>query len=657
MPTSPKKSKRFILLFLGFPLALAGGYGAGLLNQKDDASSGKSAAASRKAAGENAVAAGMSKSKDGKKSTNAGTAFDSQRGWIDRINNAPVSEFGDMWKEIMQISDQYQRRAPRELLYMKWVTLDPAGCMEFLAKNDSGQRVQAMTAWLKHDVDGAYAWALAAGDDVKVNESARMVFQELAKLNPQKFLALAASAKEAHLPGESIQAAFRKFAKTDPAAAVEALRGLGPKARSNGSWGLGIEWARTDPGSAFAWAQQLTDPVDKESALRGVLTSWARTDPDAALSHMDLLQKLPDAKGQDPKSAIVRGLAAKDPQRALDFVIAHAANQNERMNLLANEVIPKLAATMKPAEFAALMDKAGSVTGTADSTGSSYSDALFSRGMYYPGSYPGSGYSPPFPDDADPAGTFRQLTGGKLTPAQKYAATAMAQQWAEKDTSAALAAYQSASDPAIKEMLSSALLNQARSKSDLSLLAMVDAGAGAAGQSRYYADDVIHRQAATDPAKVLAWADDLPGNSQLRGRAQQSALSAWASYDTGSAIAYAGQRPAEEQPQLYAAISGAWAASDTYGSSQWIASLPEGMNRDQAASALITQLSSREPESALAWTRSIGDENLQRSSYVNLFSNWARRDPAGALKAFQAENVPPEQRGMIESIIKQNTRR
>lgn len=653
MPTSPKKSKRLILLFLGFPLALAGGYGAGLMNQQDGASSGGSASASRKTAGESAVAAGSAKTKAGKKSANAATAFDSQRGWIDRINNALVSDFGEMWKEIMQISDQYQRRAPRELLYMKWVTLDPAGCMEFLAKNDSGQRVQAMTAWLKHDVDGAYAWALAAGDDVKVNESARMVFQELAKLNPQKFLALAASAKDAHLPGESIQAAFRKFAKTDPAAAVEALRGLGAKARSNGSWGLGIEWARTDPGSAFAWAQQLTDPVDKESALRGVLTSWARTDPDAAISHLDLLQKMPDAKGQDPKAAIVRGLAAKDPQRALDFAIAHAANQNERMNLLASEVIPKLASTMKPAEFAALMDKAGSVKGTADSAGSSYSDALFSRGMYYPG----SGYSPPFPDDADPAGTFRQLTGGKLTPAQKYAATAMAQQWAEKDTSAALAAYQSASDPAVKEMLSSALLNQARSKSDLSLLAMVDAGLGEGAQTRYYADDVFQRQASADPAKVLAWADQLPGNSQLRGRAQQSAVAAWASYDTGSAIAYAGQRPAEEQAQLFATISSTWAASDTYGSSQWIASLPEGLNRDNAATALIGQLASKEPESALVWARSIGDENLQRSNYINLFSNWARRDAAGALKALQAENVPPEQRGMIESVIKQNTRR
>jgi hypothetical protein len=258
-----------------------------------------------------------------------------------------------------------------------------------------------------------------------------------------------------------------------------------------------------------------------------------------------------------------------------------------------------------------------------------------------------------FPDDPDPAGTFHQLTGGKLTPAQKLAAAAMAQQWAQKDTPAALAAYQSASDPATKELLSMALLGQARSQNDLSLLGKVEVGIGGGGETRYYVDDLIRSQASADPAKVLAWAEQLPADSQSKGTALRSAIGAWASYDTGRAIEYVQKLPVEQQPELFRTISNTWAASDSYGNSQWVASLPEGLNRDNAASSLIAQLSAKEPQSALTWARSLGDETLRSTSYDNLFANWARRDPVAALQALQSENLPPEQVGRLEKIIKQ----
>ena len=361
--------------------------------------------------------------------------------------------------------------------------------------------------------------------------------------------------------------------------------------------------------------------MDKESALRGVLTSWARTDPEAAISHLDLLQKLPDAKGQDPVSAIVRGLSEKEPLKAMDFAIAHTANQNERARIIAYEVIPKLAATMKPVDFVALMDRAGSVKGEAESGGSSYSDVLLPKNPRF---NPWDGYAS-FPEDADPAGSFRQLTGGTQTAAQKATAAAMAQQWAQKDTPGALAAWQSATDPAIKEMLSRALLVQAGAKNDLSLLGTVEAGVK--NESNYFAEDLIRRQANTDPAKLLAWAEQLPADSRSRSTALNAAIGTWASYDTGKAIEYAQQRPAEEQAQLFATISRTWANSDSYGNSQWVASLPQGINRDNAASSLIAQLSAKEPQSALTWARSVGDESIRSNSYQTLFNNWARRDP------------------------------
>ncbi|RYD31569.1 MAG: hypothetical protein EOP86_17620, partial [Verrucomicrobiaceae bacterium] len=540
----------------------------------------------------------------------------------------------------MEISDQYQRRAPRELLYQKWVRMDPEACMEFLAKSDGGQQPNAMAAWVRFDADAAYAWALGQGDDGKVSTATRLVFEQLAMTDPRKFLALAASAREEHLPSESIQAAFRKFAKTDPAGAVAALKEMGPKARANGSWGLGVEWARTDPGAAFAWAGNLTDAADKQSALRGVLASWARSDPDAAISHLGLLERNAEAKGQEPMNAIARGLAAKDPMRALDFVTANVTNNNERMSLLGSEVIPKLAATMKPADLAALLDRTKLVNGSEGTSVSHFGDGGimvtqgFSSNLM---NYTNAGAV--FPEQENPGGVFRDLTSGTMTAAAKFTADAMARQWVEKDPTAVVAAFEKTADKDAKSLLSNALVSHAARTRDFDLIGKLSGGLDP--QSMWPLQNAVQNSARSDPARTLAWADQLPAENNISGNARSAAVGAWAAYDTGGALAYAGKRPAEEQPALYGSISNSWANTDLYGTSEWVASLDEGPNRDQAAMGLISQLARKEPESALAWARSIKEPSAQENSYMNLFMNWGMRDSGAALQALQAENLPP----------------
>ncbi len=651
MPAVPSSLLPWIAA-VGIPASIAAGYYAGKAgeNRKETEIDNM-----RIQADSGLPVPGGSKAREAGAKTAAATAaevavFSRQREWLKRIEKAEADELPALFKEIMDISDQYQRRAPREILLQKWVRLDAAGCLEYLEKNESGIRSHALAAWARHDAGAAYAWTQTAGDAGKVNELTRMLLEQLASVDPKKFLALAASAKEEQLPGEAIQTAFRKFAKSDPAGAVEALKSLGDKARNNGSWGLGVEWARTNPGAAFEWAKGITNSVERQSALRGVLGSWARTDPESAIAQLGLLEKVQDAKGQDPKYAIVQGLAAKDPRKALDFISENITNEQERMGLVGGQVISKLAGTMKPAELAALLDKAKIVKETGGPAFIEYEDGRIYRNQGFDLNMTMVSGGSVFQDLADPGASFRELTAGTMSAAGKFTAAAVAGQWVEKNPAGALAAYETTASGPSKDMLNMALLSRAAGENDLGLLAKIEGGLSK--DARGNADDTIRNIARTDPAKALAWADQLPPESKSVSVARTAALGAWASYDTGNALAYADQRPAADQPELYNAISRSWANSDSYGNSEWVASLPEGPNRDQAAAGLIPQLAAREPQSAMAWTRSIQDPAVQEASYTSLFQTWSRRDKAAALQALHAETLPPETKTKIEAAMK-----
>jgi hypothetical protein len=58
--------------------------------------------------------------------------------------------------------------------------------------------------------------------------------------------------------------------------------------------------------------------------------------------------------------------------------------------------------------------------------------------------------------------------------------------------------------------------------------------------------------------------------------------------------------------------------------------MPASQVRDGAVSSFVSVISQDDPEGAVAWASTIGDENRRNNSVQNAFSNWQRTNKAAA---------------------------
>jgi hypothetical protein len=58
-----------------------------------------------------------------------------------------------------------------------------------------------------------------------------------------------------------------------------------------------------------------------------------------------------------------------------------------------------------------------------------------------------------------------------------------------------------------------------------------------------------------------------------------------------------------------------WIRRDPLAASRWAAALPEGGDRDSAVSTLVRSIEKDDPEAAVAWAQTIGDEKTRESYF------------------------------------------
>src|SRR5262249_15588136 len=78
--------------------------------------------------------------------------------------------------------------------------------------------------------------------------------------------------------------------------------------------GLAKAWTARDPRAAWAWAQEVTDPKERDMAMQQVLISLQDRDPEAAREY---IRKQPTCPGAKMVAAnLAQNLASKDPREA-----------------------------------------------------------------------------------------------------------------------------------------------------------------------------------------------------------------------------------------------------------------------------------------------------------------------------------------------------
>ncbi|HWB05668.1 MAG TPA: hypothetical protein VG796_21795 [Verrucomicrobiales bacterium] len=152
-----------------------------------------------------------------------------------------------------------------EILYLKWVALDP------LAAIIPEPSEFAWQAWAHVDADAALAKALELND--KVN--AGLVLQTLAKFDPARAKELLAQHPD--LSSRGTRAALATgLSKTDPRAAAE----LAAQYCFTATPRAVASWAERDPYAALTWAKGLRVPERRIKVLEEIIEQWETSDPE-----------------------------------------------------------------------------------------------------------------------------------------------------------------------------------------------------------------------------------------------------------------------------------------------------------------------------------------------------------------------------------------
>jgi hypothetical protein len=94
-----------------------------------------------------------------------------------------------------------------------------------------------------------------------------------------------------------------------------------------------------------------------------------------------------------------------------------------------------------------------------------------------------------------------------------------------------------------------------------------------------------------------------------------------------------------------APLIAAWAKTDEYAASQWIAALPAGPVKDEAAASLASGLVATSPAEAWSWLMSIPDAGTgtgRQDLVQRTAAAWLKADPAAAKAGIGAAVLPAE---------------
>lgn len=590
--------------------------------------------------------------------TNDGVVSAEMR-WCQQLSEAGIDRVEEFLKAAALDPDPLRQRAMQEVVVEHMTRMDPLGTWAVLEKMKlESLRPLFLGAWARADAAAAVDWVETQGA-----ETQNLMKNLVDGLLPDDLAALATIWPRL-APGSVTDAAaaglFRRLAATDPGTARALLAGMpAGTSRNVGTSAFAEGWAREQTEAAYAWAKDLEDPAERESALRGVLRAWAEKDPQTVAARMDELAKdelrdkngQPLAQGESPVRAVVRAWAAQDPLAAAAWLRQRPSEgRDEFRELFSKEILP-LRADWSVAEISEMMRRPGEkdVSDMADklfqgASSTGYGDRSFSVsgpwGMDSPlGSEHFLGGPPPVRFE-DPGAAYTELTHQPPDATRQHLLQEVARQWAEKDPQAASERLQQTKDPLLSLSLTNALASLAKNTLNLELVQDIAAAhPEAALRSFVGVNDVYEELVRREPERAQALLETDLSDFQ-RSQLVQRLVSDRASYDPEGAVAWAQQQPNDDLRN--SALTNAvrtWAGADAYAASEWLAAQPPGTARDPAVRALVDVLSESSPDEALAWAAAISDAEARDQEAGNVIRRMIWRDPERARELLESAAV------------------
>ena len=205
-------------------------------------------------------------------------------------------------------------------------------------------------SWGANQPDEAIAWLNGLQDqDLRVTLLERAA-NSYYTYEPQKSLPLALIMPEGEKRSERLSQLLGAWAKVDSAAALEWLAANGdqPGVAAAGTAVQGAllaDIARSEPQTAIAEWQTITDPKTKLATLDALATAWGQTDPAAALKWAFDQQATLGQRSSGAYSGLISQWARTEPEAALRWVEDWSASQPENQRHYTSYYLQALAGT------------------------------------------------------------------------------------------------------------------------------------------------------------------------------------------------------------------------------------------------------------------------------------------------------------------------
>ncbi|MEQ1858328.1 MAG: hypothetical protein ABMA13_00170 [Chthoniobacteraceae bacterium] len=517
------------------------------------------------------------------------------------------------------------------ILFARWAELDPAGAVKYSqllprSANAGFLRRTALTTWAEQDLDAALAWARTLEKSDTRNDSLATIAGALAKRDPAAALKLIAenftgrdsanaydtvfsawaendftsayaAAQELTDPGlrvRAMRAALNQKLEADPHMVLEALR---TAKLSELRWDLGnramTRWLERDFAAARDYALALPPGDQRDQGLQQVAKEFARNDPHAAL---DWLRTLPDDGSRDQAIQSLFGTwAGSDSKAALEGARALPEGR------LRENALAQIAQNLVDTDISTALGILKELP-PGNATDNAFQQVAWRWGR------------------TDPKAAATWFIDN-LPENNQWALQQIVSEWARNDPDAALGWASALPDDRSQKgsLLGQALSNLARS-------------------------DPL---AAVDRFKVLTAEQQAGAAGNLAG--------SWANRDPVAAAKWVMELKSDEaRNNAVGSIASIWGQRDPAAATRWLETIPAGNTRDNAIQNFAFSVVQNDPEGATAWALAIGDAGKRDNALMGVVSNWARKNREAATQwVATTDTLTPEFRTRLEPALKQ----
>ncbi len=486
-----------------------------------------------------------------------------------------------------------------------------------------------LSRWLDLDDAAAFDWSRKLPNEEHQHTMLREFFHSLGLKDASAAVSFLGALGKTNHSDEFRSELFDGWAETDPAGAAHYAMQLPRKADRDAALGTAIHgWGEKDPQAALASVNQIADPRMRASEMSNVMRGWASNDPKAAAA-----SALGLAPGKVRDAAVLQVLescVAEDHDLSIRL-LAELPRASDRANAISNIAFRLGNSDPKAAADFVLQLPLSSQQNVAMSIARNYARQ-------------------------DVAGALQWAAALTSPDTRNQATTSILQSWAEDDPRAA-ANYCVKNVPDDTQAISSVVSDWMQTDPQA---ALSWASALPEGKQRDQALFRGLRQLAdTDPTRAIDYA-----RNSMQGAGQQSALSeiatAWAANEPQAAGNWVLQSGIDVNGSIASSIASTWGQQDPQAAASWLiqnAKEPAGsignvlrnwarqspadvaawMNqiaagpiRDNAIVAFTGAVEQSDPETAGAWSVSIGDDAQRRNAIRNVVSNWMNQDKNAA---------------------------